>query len=140
MKTLTLLSIAAIALLVGCSSQETVEKNELVLTKDLLFYKLDRDKLDRPGGYEPDDSDVPFTGTAIEYFEDTKKLKSKTPFKDGKPNGVETWWGEFGSKTLERTWKDGKQDGVATAWDEDGKKIMEATFKDGKLIEAEKFD
>jgi len=98
MKTLTLLSIAAIALLVGCSSQETAEKNELVFTKDLLFYKLDRDKLDWPGGYEPDDSDVPFTGIAIEYFEDTKKLKSKTPFKDGKPNGVETWWGNLAAK------------------------------------------
>ena len=52
--------------------------------------------------------------------------------KDGKKDGLWTWWYENGQKNKEGTYKDGKMDGLWTRWHENGQNKTETTFKDGK--------
>ena len=54
--------------------------------------------------------------------------------KDGKKEGVETWWYEDGTKISERHFADGEPDGVSTWLYEDGTKLSEAHYKDGELV------
>ena len=54
--------------------------------------------------------------------------------KDGKPEGLATWWSENGQKEKEINYEDGKYEGLGTFWHENGQKQVEANFKDGKLI------
>jgi antitoxin component YwqK of YwqJK toxin-antitoxin module len=58
--------------------------------------------------------------------------KKEKTFKDEKQVGLETHWYPNGQKRHEGTWKDGKPDGLHTGWFEDGKKRSEVTYKDGK--------
>ena len=43
-----------------------------------------------------------------EYF-DNGKLKTETHYKNGKKDGVETWWYESGGKSSETHYKNGKR-------------------------------
>ena len=43
---------------------------------------------------------------------ETRKMKHIT--KDGKKEGVETWWYEDGTKESEYHYKDGKEEGIRT--------------------------
>ena len=46
-----------------------------------------------------------------EYW-DNGRLMTETHYKNGVPEGLETWWYEWGAKELEIHWKNGKKDGV----------------------------
>jgi len=67
----------------------------------------------------------------IERYENGQK-KSEGTYKDGKEDGLWTWWYENGQKWCEGTYKDGKQDGLWTNWHDQTEKSQEGTFKDGK--------
>ena len=43
-------------------------------------------------------------------------MKSEGYWKDGKQDGLVTFWHENRQKKQEVNWKDGKQDGLATHW------------------------
>ena len=45
-----------------------------------------------------------------EYY-DSGKLRSVFHYKNGKPEGLETWWYESGKKLLETHYKNGKKEG-----------------------------
>ena len=53
--------------------------------------------------------------------------------KNGKEDGLATYWYENGKKQAEGTYKDGEPDGLSTDWYENGQKWFEGTFKDGEL-------
>jgi antitoxin component YwqK of YwqJK toxin-antitoxin module len=54
--------------------------------------------------------------------------------KNGKNDGLFTiFYMQNGQKREEQTWKDGKPDGLRTFWYENGKKEKEGTYKDGKI-------
>jgi antitoxin component YwqK of YwqJK toxin-antitoxin module len=53
-------------------------------------------------------------------------------WKDGKKDGLWTWWHGNGKKSMEQNYKNGKRDGVETDWFENGQKELEANYKDGK--------
>ena len=53
-------------------------------------------------------------------------------FKDGKEDGLYTWWYRNGQKKFERTFKDGKEDGLWTRWYKTGQKNSERIYKNGK--------
>ena len=60
--------------------------------------------------------------------------------KNGKEDGLATYWYENGKKQAEGTLKDGEIDGLVTRWYENGQKAGEMTFKDGELISEECWD
>ena len=69
---------------------------------------------------------------SISVYENGQKEKEVT-FKDGKSDGLLTWWHENGQKGKEVTYKDGEIDGLLTEWYENGQKESEATWKDDEL-------
>ena len=82
----------------------------------------------------------------LKYHPDTKELYSGEVFKirmgggkefegsykDGKKDGLVTWWYENGQMEQEVTYKDGVKDGLWTSWFENGQKDYESTYKDGE--------
>jgi antitoxin component YwqK of YwqJK toxin-antitoxin module len=65
-------------------------------------------------------------------FYDNGSLKSKTPCKNGKLEGLGTWWHETGIKWRQRHYKNGLLEGVETYWYEDGVKSVEQHYKNGE--------
>ena len=59
--------------------------------------------------------DEPFTGNNL-CKNLNGSVKSKGEIKDGKKNGMWTWWYENGHRGLEKNYKDGKLDGKMTMW------------------------
>ena len=53
--------------------------------------------------------------------------------KDGKADGLDTWWYESGQKQYEANHKDGERHGLYTEWYENWQKKSEGNYKDGKL-------
>ena len=74
----------------------------------------------------------PYSGWVKSMY-DSGQVEGLTQFKDGKPDGLQTWWHVNGQKAYEETFKDGKQNGLMRMWHKNGRKKTEGTFKDGKL-------
>ena len=51
---------------------------------------------------------TPYSGTAIDFFENGRK-KMEAVYKDGKREGMVTFWFETGQKKREETWHNGKK-------------------------------
>ena len=60
--------------------------------------------------------------------------------KDGKINGLVTYWYENGEKKSEGTYKNGKKDGLFTWWYVNGKKEYEGTYKNGRKISVKEWN
>lgn len=69
-------------------------------------------------------------GVITTFHANGKKHKEET-YKNGKAEGLHTFWDEYGHKTADMNLKNGKLNGLTTFWDEDGHKINEVTFKNG---------
>ena len=150
--TLTLLSIVAIALLAGCSSQDG-NKIAADLKKDVteLERKASQPKtatvetidwlqlVERNGQSYKVNSEIPFSGHVVATHTNGEKMMEAN-FKDGKQDGKTISWHSNGQKENEATYQAGNLDGIFTEWNEDGKKISESTFKDGQVIKEEWFD
>ena len=78
---------------------------------------VERDGLDYEG-----DSETPFTGVVVYKHENGQK-KLEMTYRDGKQEGLETWWHENGQKRSEAIYKDGKKVSE-TKWDEEGNEII----------------
>jgi antitoxin component YwqK of YwqJK toxin-antitoxin module len=59
-----------------------------------------------------------------EYWENGK-LRKEVHYKNGKKDGLETWWYESGKKKREIHYKNGKEEGLETLWWESGEKNRE---------------
>ena len=68
--------------------------------------------------------------TKVSYYGNGQK-KSEFYYKNGKKDGLYTWWHENGQKKSEGHYKNGKK-WVMTYWDENGQKRLESHYKDGK--------
>ena len=98
---------------------------------------------------------TPFTGKAESFYENGQK-KGEVNFKDGKEDGLWTFWYENGQKKWEWNYKDGKLwtaigwkpngekcpesnikdwNGVWVLYDDDGTVSHRRTYKDGELVE-----
>ena len=80
--------------------------------------------------YHPETKEL-YSGEVFSFYMGGNK-KSETTYKDGKKDGLDTYWHENGQKFHESTFKNGKQDGLLTMWYDNGQKWEEGTFKDGK--------
>ena len=63
----------------------------------------------------------PFTGKSVSVYINGQK-KVETNYKDGKPNGLITYWYENGQKEREGMYRDGEQVGIWNRWHENGQK------------------
>ena len=75
----------------------------------------------------------PFTGVCVDYYDyEDEQKEYETRYKDGKENGLCTWWYENGQKGYEIRYKDGELNGLYTYWYENGQIEYEGFFKDGE--------
>ena len=62
-------------------------------------------------------------------------MKNKLETKDGRLDGLFTFWYENGQKKMEEHNKDGKREGLWIIWDEEGNVIKTETYKDGLVYQ-----
>ena len=92
-------------------------------------FKEDRKFLDLDG--------KPYTGFYTNYYDRVNDQQGyfEEYYKDGKLNGLSTWWHENGQKQNEDHYKDGKLNGLSTCWHENGQIEGEGFFKDGIQVD-----
>jgi len=79
---------------------------------------------------------TPYTGVYTDYYDWENDQKEREEYyKDGKENGLSTWWYENGQKEYENHCKDGKLNGLSTWWYENGQKECEYHYKDGTEVD-----
>ena len=79
---------------------------------------------------------TPYTGVYTDYYDwENDQKEYEEYYKDGKENGLSTWWYENGQKEYENHYKDGKLNGLSTGWCENGQIECEAFFKDGTEVD-----
>jgi len=83
------------------------------------------------GVFYTTDTNEPYSGTVFSLYENGNK-ESEWTLKNGRKDGLYTYWYDNGQKSSEGTYKDGKEDGLWTGWYDNGQKEIEGTFKDGK--------
>jgi antitoxin component YwqK of YwqJK toxin-antitoxin module len=62
------------------------------------------------------------------------KKRATGDFKNGKPEGLMTYWYKNGQREMEGNFKGGKRNGQVIWWHENGQKKGEANFEDGEAI------
>ena len=77
--------------------------------------------------------EVPFTGKAVSYYPNGRKM-TEISYKDGKQDGLKSHWYESGQKWVERNYKDGKMHGLYTMWYENGQWRRTGNHMNGKMV------
>ncbi len=62
------------------------------------------------------------------------QTREEGEYKDGKQEGLWTYWDENGQKTGEGEYKDGKREGLGTYWHANGQKSAEVEYRDDKEV------
>ena len=78
-------------------------------------------------------SDVPYTGKVFSLWANGN-VEVEGSYKDGKPDGLTTFWYETGEKKNQVVYKDNKREGIQIQWHKNGKKKMEQNFDAGNLL------
>ena len=99
-----LLIVLPLLLIVGCSKPEPINYEEILNERDGVYYTKDTNK--------------PYSGPVFSLYENGRKKMDGT-IKNGKGDGLVTWWYENGQKKYERTYKDEKLISKKE-WNEDG--------------------
>ena len=124
-----LLSLAIALLMVGCGEPDLSDPD---VVEDATADAVDSSKLqDRNGIMYLANEENPFTGRAESFYENGQK-ELESNYKDGKPDGLWTWWYENGQKKKEGNLKDGKSVGLWTIWKKNEQKWLEINYKDDK--------
>jgi len=151
----TLFATFVALLMVGCGSPDSKEERKPTEEFDRKYGKFIAEAIDmdkRPDGY---------TGWAKRmYMHDDGLIRALGQFKDGRNDGLWTWWYRNGQKDWEETYKDGKLvtavgwmpnggksetnvvngNGVRVVYNLDGMEIGRNTFKDGEAVTWELVD
>ena len=77
----------------------------------------------------------PFTGCAVDKFEDGSR-KGEASFFEGKKDGVERYWHPNGQIRIERQWLNGELHGYLTEWDTQGVVLSRKRYQRGKEVAA----
>ena len=124
----TLLIILLLSFSVGFSQQE-YNINDLI--------KMDN------GLYTLKFSDEPIKGKVYGNFGEVRPYKKvfMGNLLNGKKEGRwKSYFHSTGKKKYDLNFKDGKEDGLQTWWYENGQKSAEGIYKDGELIESNRWD
>jgi antitoxin component YwqK of YwqJK toxin-antitoxin module len=119
-------------LMVGCGSPDLDDKETL---DEIIAEAIDIKRLQKRGNegeelYHEPDQQKGYTGWVKNLFENGQ-VNGLALLKDGKPNGLTTFWYENGQKMLQGNKKDGNMDGLWTSWHKNGQKKFEANLKYG---------
>ena len=109
------LIISLFFLIVGCP--KLIDEPSLIEKNGVMYLPL---------------SDKPYSGD-VSKLDNFGKTLLKGTYKNGKKDGLWTWWYENGQKESEGTYKDDKLEGLSTNWYENGQKWYELTNKDGEF-------
>ena len=138
------LLLFAALLVAGCGEKSSSEGSESLSEESnslsdadverLVKEAVDYDSLEERDDlhYQTNESE-PYSGWVKEMY-DSGQVNTLGQSKDGKREGLNTWWYENGQKKREATYKDGKADGLVTWWHENGQKWIEGTFRDGAWL------
>ena len=77
-------------------------------------------------------SEEPFTGTTVSYYENGQ-LEQRSTLKDGKEDGLQESYYENGQLESTRNFKDGKQDGPYEVYEDNGQLKYEICYKNGEI-------
>ena len=80
--------------------------------------------------------DAPYTGRAFSLYPYTGQKQYKGSFREGRRDGLHTYWYPNGQKQQEVNYKNGEMDGLQLFWHDNGQKQREANYKDGVEISA----
>ena len=126
-----LLTILSLVLLVSCSDGPPPE---------VFFYELDK----RQGVYYHDNSNTPFTGSSVNYYEDGLRVENGKPqvnytelmfrrnYKNGKKDGLSEGFYENGQLESRENYKNGIQNGLSEIFHENGQIWIRENYKNGK--------
>ena len=136
MKFLFLLPLFAALLVAGCGEKSAIPSEAPKSLSDAEFEKLLKAAFDYESLITRNDGlmyrkSKPYSGWA-KAMSDSGQVHALMEIKDGKHDGLVTYWWGNGLKREEITFKDGKQDGLATYYYDNGQKREETTFKDGR--------
>ena len=79
------------------------------------------------------DKNEPFTGKSLSVSINGQK-EAEINYKDGKPNGLITFWHENGQLKQEGNLMDGIQHGITIYYDKNGKEIVKQNWQYGELV------
>jgi len=82
----------------------------LALLTGFIGEKIVTELQDRGGTKYEKNTEEPFTGKYVKYYEDGQK-KLEEHYKNGKLEGISTGWFDNGQKHWEGSYKGGKKDG-----------------------------
>lgn len=111
------LLFVSISLLFGTANAEDINLNELTWNGDVAYYDGN-----------------PFTGKAVFYHNDGKKL-SEGEFKNGKEHGVRKVYHRNGQINIIDSWINGRRHGWQRLYFPDGKLASEYLWENGKQIQ-----
>jgi len=84
-------------------------------------------------------SEKPYSGRSVEFFEGGEVKRESKSYKDGQLDGVFRTWFKNGQISSEHTYKDGLADGLDKLWREDGQQLAESSWKADKASGVAKF-
>lgn len=93
---------------------------------------LVRDK--KTGLWHYDVERTPFTGRAVEKFEDGSP-RAEAHFLEGQKDGMERFWYSNGKLKEEGQWFNNRANGLMRTWTDEGKLSKAFRYKNGDLIE-----
>jgi len=88
---------------------------------------------DRDGIKYDVNSEIPYTGKYVSYYENGQKRGEKN-YKNGELDGLHTKWYENGKKEFEGNWKGYKRVGLWICWNEEGNVTKTETYKNDELV------
>ncbi len=80
------------------------------------------------------DSDEPFTGRSVRFYENGQ-LENRADYKDGQKEGLSEWFWENGNLGQRGNLKDGKKNGLLEAFNQRGELLRSVHYKNGVRID-----
>ncbi len=122
-----LLFILPLLLTVGFSFEKETSSRKSTVEKEPINIEM-LNEID--GVWYRKDTNEPYSGKVFSLYESGKK-NFEVAYKNGKKDGLWTYWYENGQKKEEKTYKDGETDGLQTEWYENGQKRRQKTNRKG---------
>ena len=115
----------------------------VMLITAVFFYSCEKEVssdmvVERNGLTYEVNSEIPFSGKAVEFFEGGEVKSKSTSYKDGKLDGVFRTWFENGQISSEDSYKDGSVT-LSKLWRENGHQLAETSWKADKVNGIVKF-
>ena len=131
-----------IGVVAGCGEQSNAELSNNTLTLDeKIEIAINQKQLQERGkkgeelSYQMN-KDLPFSGWQKRLY-DSGQIAELNHYKEGKLDGISTWWHQNGQKHIEKNWKQGLEHGEDKRWYSNGQLECRTLWENNKLVFAE---